>query len=81
VISRLSLSQARGENKIFCDTRTYKTLKNILKSAKMGLVRQNCSTIPYQNRNNNKNKTSNKTSKTQRGALKMAKEEEMSSAT
>ncbi len=71
VISRLSLSQARGENKIFCDTKTYETLKNILKSAKMGLVRQSCSTIPYQNRNNNnnKNKNSNKSSKTHKEEL------------
>jgi hypothetical protein len=84
VISRLSLSQARGKNKIFCDTKTYETLKIILKSAEMGLVRQSCSTISYQNRNNNNNKnksSNNNSSYTQRGAVKMAKEEEMSSAT
>jgi hypothetical protein len=50
----------------------------------MGLVRESCSTISYQNRNNNNNKnksSTNNSSKTQRGAVKMAKEEEMSSAT
>jgi hypothetical protein len=47
----------------------------------MGLARQSCSTIPYQNRNNNKeNKSSNNsTAKTQRSFEDGR--EEMSSAT